>query len=113
MAMIAAIEFDYRIASRERARYSYGAHCSFGAAGDEAKHLDVRHASSDQLAKLELQLGRHSKRRTVSHRPVESVEHHRMRVSKHQGSPGQHIVDVFLAIRVPDARSLTSGCNDR
>jgi hypothetical protein len=42
----------------------------------------------------------------------ERVEDHGVSVTKDERTPRQHIVDVLAAVRIPDSRALTSGCND-
>src|SRR5512141_2129283 len=111
--MIASIELEYRLTSGECTRETDRAHRSFSPARHEAHHLDVRHSLADQLAKLDLELRRHPERSAAAHRFVERIENHRMCVTKHQRSPGKHIVDVLFSISVPDSRTFSARGNYR
>ena len=68
MTVITALEFQYLVSSRERAREAHRAHGRLCAAGDKPHHLDVRHSLANQFAELHLELGRHSEARSVLHR---------------------------------------------
>jgi len=85
--MIAAVELENRVATRERARESHCAHRRLGATRDETHHLDVRHPLANQFAELDLELGGHSEAGSVLHCARECVEHDRRRVSEYEWSP--------------------------
>ena len=73
---------------------------------DEAQHLDVRHPLAHQLASVDLELGRNAEARAVapsSRRSASSTT--AARVAEHERPPRQHVVDVFVAVDVPDARA--------
>ena len=47
------------------------------------------------------------------HRARERIEHRRRRVAEHERAPRQHVVDVLVAIDVPDARAFAARHDER
>src|SRR5687768_10298383 len=113
MPMIAPIELEDAIPAGESARKTDRTQGRLGAARYEAQHLEVWHSFENELTKTQLQLGRHSERRAVLQRSLDSVYDHRMRVAEHERSPREDVVDVFPAVHIADSRSLSARRDDR
>src|SRR5207244_1132050 len=67
----------------------------------------------DQLAQPQLELRGDAEARSVAHHSIERVEYRRGRVAKHERAPREDVVDVFVAIDVPDARARASRHDER
>ena len=73
----------------------------------------MRHALHDQFRELHLEAGRNAETRAATHHIVKRVEHHRCRVAQHQRAPAQHVVDVAIAIDVPDVGAFAALHHER
>ena len=113
VAMIAAVELDQEIATRLRTCDAQRAHRRLGAAGDEAQHLDVRHARSHQFGQRHLERRRYAEARAVFHRLAQRIEHHRRRMAEDERPPREHVVEILVAVDVPDARPLPALDDER
>ena len=95
------------------ARHAQRAHRRLGAARDEAQHLDVRHPRAHELRELDLEPGRDSEARPARHRLAQRVEHDGGRVAEHERAPREHVVEVLVAVDVPDARPFAALDDER
>ena len=89
------------------AREAQRAHRRLGAARHEAQHLDVRHARADRARRASTSSsGRDAEARAAlasSSRSASSTIGGRM--AEHERAPREHVVDVLVAVDVPDARA--------
>ena len=113
MAVVAAVELEDEVAARHRPRDAHRAHRGLGAARHEAQHLEVRHALDDTFGELDLEPGGNAERGAELHGTVDRVEHHLGGVAEHERAPREHVVDVLVAVRVPDARALAALGHER
>src|SRR6266516_3197807 len=71
----------------------------------------MRHPLPNHFAELNLELGSHPETRPLLHCLLERIEDDWGCMAEHEWPPGQNEVDVFLAIDVPNARSLSARSN--
>ena len=106
VAVIAAVELDDHVAAGEAAREAQRAHRRLGARLDQAHHLDRRHGVAIALG--ELDLAARSARRSSCRARAASLTASttsRVRVAEDQRAPRADVVDVLVAVDVPDVRA--------
>ena len=101
VAVVVAGELDQPVAARRGARQPHGAHRGLGAGGDEAHHLDRRHGVHDLGREVDLALGRGAERRPACERIGDGGERLGVGVPEEERPPGEHPVDVAVAVRRP------------
>ena len=105
MPVIAALEFEYFFALRVSPREADGAHGRLRAGAD---HPDLIHRGKgldDHPGHLDLGGRRGPVAGSSSGRLSDFPDHGGMRVSEDHGSPRGHVVDVAIAVDVPDLRT--------
>src|SRR4051812_16660092 len=105
--MIAAVELEDGVAARHCARDAHRAHRGLGAARHESQHLDVRHAFRDQFAELHLESSWNAEARAAPHGVVERREDNAGGVAERERAPREHVVDVFMAVDIPDPGAIS------
>ena len=108
MAVIAAFEFQDEAAAGEAARQAQRAHGGFGAGADQPHHFHARHQLDQQFGDLDFRFGGRDERQAVHGTVLDRAQHVGMGVAQQQRTPRTHIVDVFLVIGVPDARTFAA-----
>ena len=108
MAMVAPGEFYDFVSPRVGAGNPDGAHGGLRAGVHQPKQLHGGHGRVDKPGQLHLALSRSTEGRTAG-RPLLHRHHHsRMGVAQDERSPGADVVDVFVAVHVPDAGALAT-----
>src|SRR5919197_5248137 len=102
MAVVAAVELDDLLASGERARQPDRRQRGLGTGVDEADHLDRRKGLADQLGKLDLAPGRRAEAGAVAGALGNRLDDAGVGVSEDQRSPGAEVVEILIAVLVPD-----------
>src|SRR5258705_4060546 len=102
MAVIAAIEFDNLVAFDESARKTNGGHRRLGARIAHANFLDAWHERTDKLCHRDFEWIRNSKTRAVLRSVLNCLYDFRMRMAENRGAPGSDVVDIIIAVNVPD-----------
>ena len=104
MAVITAFELDDGVAAGRAAGEANRAHARFGAGTHQADHLDRRHQAHDLLGQLDLALGRRAEGKALHGGLLHRLQHRGMAVPEDHRSPRSDVVDVALAVRVPEVR---------
>src|SRR5450759_2984858 len=113
MAVVAPVELDDRVTRGHSARQTNRAHRRLGPTRDEAQHLDVRHARDNQPRELQLELRGDTEARPVLHHPLERIENRGRSVAENERTPREDVVDVFVAVDIPDPRASAFGDEER
>ena len=111
--VVVAGELDDHVAAGEAAGQADRAHRGFGAGVDQPHLLDARHGLDDQLGQLALGLGRRAEARAAASGRFDRGDDGRMRVAEDQRPPGADVVDVAVAVDVPQIRALAALDDDR
>jgi len=82
------------------------AHARFGARADQAHHLHRRHVFQNLFGQFDFALGGGAKRKAVKRGFLHRFEHGRVAVAQDHRAPGADVVDVFLAVGVPEISAL-------
>ena len=105
--MIATLEFDDQVAARGGARQAHGAHGRLGARTDKTHFFARRKSLSDARRKFDFEFGWHAVTRPTARLLGNGLNDFRMRVAQNQRSPRADVIDVFVSVGVPQART---GC---
>ena len=105
--MIAPLEFDDQVAAGGGARQAHGAHGRLGARTDKTHFFARRKRLSDARRKFDFEFGRHAVTRAAARLLGNGLNDLRMRVAQNQRSPRADVIDVFVSVGVPQART---GC---
>src|SRR5579859_3378574 len=108
MPVIAAVELDHQVAAGRGPGQPQGAHGRLRPAVDESQALDRRHAFTNQLAQANLGGTGCSERASGVYRPPDRLDYSRMRVSKDEGPESSDVIDVPVAVDIPDERALAA-----
>src|SRR5688572_3384598 len=101
MAVVAALELHDPAAAGEAAREADRAHRRLGAGGNQAHQLERGHQAAQRLGQLDLGLGRRAEGQRARGRVLHRLHHRRVRVTGDHRAPGGDVVDVALALGVP------------
>src|SRR5215831_11046752 len=105
MAVVTAIEFDNLVAFGESARETNGGHGRFGARIAHAYFLDARHERTNQLRHRDFEWIGNPKTRAVLGGVLDRLDDFRMRMAEDRRAPGSDVVNIIIAINVPNVRS--------
>ncbi len=105
VAVVAAFELDDLVASRGAARQAQGAHGRFRARRDQAHLLDRRHQARDFLGHQHFAFRWRAERQAQRGRILHRLDHFRMGVADDGRAPRADVVDIALAVRVPEIRA--------
>ena len=106
VAVVAAFELDELAAAGGAARQAQCAHAGFGAAADQPHLLDAGHQRDDGFGQFDFALGRGAKTEPVNGRLVHRFQHRRVAVAQDHRTPRADVVDVPLALGVPQIGAL-------
>ena len=102
MSMVAAVYFDNLGSTGESAGQAQRAHGCLGPGRDAADPLERWDCLAQKLGKAHLALGRRPKSGSTVSCLEDRGEHLGMRMAQDERSPGTDVVDVEVAIDVPD-----------
>jgi hypothetical protein len=108
MAVVTALELDDHIAPGEAARQADRAHRSLGAGRHQAHHVHARHALHQQLGQFDLSLGWRAEGKALGRRLLHGSHRVGIGMTEDQRSPGTDVVEVGLAVGIPDPRALAA-----
>ncbi len=111
--MVATLELDNQITTCCGPSDAKGAHGSLRTAVDESETLNGRHPRTDQFAKPDLSWAGGPERAARSDGYANSLNDPGVRVAKHEWTERADVIDVAVAISVPDERSLAPHHNRR
>ncbi|CFO07559.1 Uncharacterised protein [Bordetella pertussis] len=106
VAVVAALELDDLVAAGGAARQADGRHGGFGARADQAHLLQRRQAGDQHFGQLHLGFGGRAERQAVDGRFLHGAHDFGMGMAQDGRAPGTDIVDVLLALGVPDVGAL-------
>ncbi|OQB91040.1 MAG: hypothetical protein BWX84_01584 [Verrucomicrobia bacterium ADurb.Bin118] len=101
--MVTAVELDDFIASGESTRETNGAHAGFGAGIRQAHLLHAGHSLADQLGQGNLERIGNAETGAPNGSGLDGGDDFRVGMAQNSGPPGADIINVFVAIHVPDA----------
>ncbi len=108
MPVVAALELHREVPPGESARQPYGAHGGFGPGVDQAHQFHGRHCVPDGFGQFGLSFRRGAEAGAAGQRVLDRPDDIGMPVTQEQRPPGANVVDVLVAVGVPDARSLAT-----
>ncbi len=106
--VVAALELHDLAAARVAAREPQRRHRGLGARRDEPHELDRRQQAAERLRHLDLHLGRRAERQSAPRRVDDRRHDRRMRVTENGRPPGADVVEVALAVGVPQVRAFAA-----
>src|SRR5262249_6454799 len=106
--MVATFKLDDVLALGKGPRQPDGGHCRFGPGTDKADFLDGGKGCDDLLRQLGFAWCACAEAGPIAIRSLDGLDHGWMRVAKDQRSPGTDIIDVLVAVSVPDVRALAA-----
>ena len=101
VSVVAAFELHDLAAARVAAREPQRRHRGLGARRDEAHELDRRQQAAERLRHLDLHFGRRAERQSVPRRRDDRFHDRRMRVAEDGRPPGADVVEIALAVGIP------------
>ena len=102
MAVVAALELQEQRAAGVAACQPDAAHAGLGAGADQAQLLDAGQLGHHGLSQLDLALGWGAKGEAVEQRLLYRFDDGRVAVAEDHRPPGADVVDVLLAVGVPE-----------
>jgi len=103
MSVVAAFEFNNLFSLRVPPRQTNGRHRRFSAGIAHANFLNTGHEGADEFGHRHLQGIRYSKTDPVVGGLLDSLDYFWMGVTEDGGAPGADVIQVFIAICVPNA----------
>jgi len=113
MAVITALEFDDQVAAGETARHADGGHGGFSAGIDQPHHFDGGHGAADGLGELHLPSGRGAKAGADLEGLFDGLQDGGVAMAEQEGTPTANVVDIAVAVRIPDVGALAAGDEGR
>ena len=108
MTVVVARKLHDHIAARKAARQPNRAHRGFRARIHEPHFLDARHGLDDQLRQLIFRFRRRTKARATARRFFDRRHDARIRMPQNERPPRADVIDVAIAIDIPQIRSFTA-----
>ncbi len=108
MSVIAAFELDDVFALCIAARQTNCRHGRFRARTDEANFLHVRESGNYQLGKIGFGGSGGPEAGAVAGRLDHGFDHRGLGVAEDERAPGADVVDIFVAVGVPNVRALAA-----
>ncbi len=102
VAVVAAIEFDEHVATRCGPGQAQCGHGGFGAGGDEADQIDTWKRLLDQVSEFDFGLGGCAEAGAAGRGILNGGDDAGVGVAGDQRAPGGEVVDITIAIDVPD-----------
>ena len=106
--VITALKLDHIFSTGKRPRHADGGHRRFGARADEAQFFDGGHGGDHQLRQVGFGGGRGSEACAPFRGPLNRLHHQRVGMAQDHGPPGTEVVQIAIAIGVPQVGSLGS-----
>ena len=102
MSVITAFKLDDFVPAGCTSRESYRAHSGLGTRARHSDLLETGYQAAKPFCQLDLDFGRAAKAEAVLRSLYHRVTYFWVVVPHDHGAPRQHIVDVFIAVRVKD-----------
>ena len=106
MAVVAAVKFDDLVAPGEPPGKADAGHGSLGAAVDHANLFDARDPIADEGGHFHLERIRNAEADTAAGGGTDGLDDDARGVAEDGGPPGANIVDILIAIDIPNAGAL-------
>ena len=106
VAVVATFELDDALTPGGAARQAQCAHRGLGAGADQAQHFHAGHHLQDFFRQLDLALGRRAEGKAFTDGALHRVDHGRVAMAQDHRTPGAYVVDIALAIGVPEIGAL-------
>ena len=106
MAVVAALELDQLAAAGGAARQADRTHPGLGPRAHQPHHLDRRHEADDRFGELHFALGRRTEGEAFQHGALHGLDHRRVAMPQDHRPPRADVVDVALAVGIPEVRAL-------
>src|SRR5204863_5479483 len=103
MPVIAALEFDDLVATGKSPREPETGHRRLGPAIDHSHFLDRRDPAANQLGHLDLERIGDAEADAARGRGADGVDHDRGSMPENGRAPGADVIDVFVAVDIPDS----------
>ena len=115
MAVVAAFELDDLAATGSATGQADGTHPGFGTATDQAHHVHAGHQFQNLFGQFHFAFGGRAKRKPFRGCFLNGLQHRRVAVAQNHGTPGADVIDIALAIGVPEMGTLRAlhktGCS--
>ena len=108
MAVVAAVEFHDFVAPGEAAGEPDGGHGRLCAAIDHADLLDAGDPTADEGGHLDLARVRNAEADAMRRGLADGVDNHGGRMAQDRGAPCADVIEVLIAIDIPDAGVLSA-----
>ena len=105
VAVIAAVELDDLVALRESAREPDGAHARFRAGIRHANFFNAGNQFANQLRHFHFKRIWDAEARSAFGGGFDCRNNFRMRVAENRRTPGADVINQFISVNVPDART--------
>src|ERR1700682_562795 len=102
MPVIAAVEFDYLVATGESAREPHAGHRRFGPTVDHSHFLDRGDPAANQLGHFHFERIGDAEADAARGSGADGFDDNFGRVTQNRGAPGADVIDVLVAVDVPD-----------
>ena len=106
-AVVSALEFDDLVATGSGTSQTDRVHRRFRPRRTKAAHLQ-RESRTDFLRQFPLHVVRHAEHRACAQALFNCLHHGRMAVASHQCTEAKIVIDVFIAIEIPDVTALAA-----
>ena len=109
MTVITAIKLDDFLPAGVAPGKPDSAHCCFRTGINHADHLNGGHHFYNNVCHLHLKLCRRSITGAQFHSFLKGVDYFRVSMAQYHGSPRTDIVNIFIAIHIPDDTPIRFG----
>ena len=106
MAVVAPLELDQQLATRDTACQTDRAHGGLGARTHQSHHFHAGHEPDDFFRQFSLAFGRCAKRKPILNGPLHRLQNSRMTMSQNHRTPGADVIDEPLSVGIPEIRPL-------
>jgi len=111
--MVAADHFDENIFAGIGPGQAGGGHGRFGSAADKADFLDGRIGRTDPLGQFDFAFGGGAVGGTLCGGLLDSRDDRRVGMAQNHRAPGTDVIDVFVAVDIPDMAAAGRPDKDR
>ena len=113
MSVVAPVELDDLVASRERAREPNARRSRFRAAIHHPHFLDRRHPLADQFRHFHFERIRNSKAQPARGSVAHGVHDHFRRMPENRRPPAPDVIEIFISIEIPNFRAFCTRDKER
>jgi len=106
VAVVTAFKLDQLATTRRTARQTNRRHGRFSARAHQSHHVHRRHVCEDGFGQFDFTLGGRAKREAFHDGALHRVQHRRVTMPQNHRAPGADVVDVALAVGVPEVGPL-------